>query len=100
MLILQVEAKLIHRLSLAIFSWTECLKGITMDGAADTTMDTTSGQSQIKLGGTPELEVIGAREKRDEISPSISLSKIYIPVSIFFHSFCRWYVMSSTLPIR
>ena len=60
--VLQVESKLIKRLSLAIQSWTECLNGIVVEGAggADTTMDTTSSgtaQPQHKLGGTPELEV-------------------------------------------
>ena len=63
----QVEAKLIRRLSLAIFSWTECLKGIVMErgvSLSDTTMDTTPNANQLpyKLGGTPELEVCPMHE--------------------------------------
>ena len=48
-----------RRLSLAILSWTECLKGVSSDSSIDTSMDTTpaSSQPQHKLGGTPELMV-------------------------------------------
>jgi len=55
----QVEAKLIRRLALAILSWMQCLQGVSSDSIVDT-MDTTptSAQTQVKLGGTPELEVI------------------------------------------
>ena len=62
---LQVETKLIRRLSYAILSWTECLMGVIVEGGVDTTsMDTTpsTNQSQHKLGGTPELEVRGKGE--------------------------------------
>ena len=49
------------RLSLAILSWTECLKGVSSDSTGiDTSMDTddpSSSQPQHKLGGTPELGV-------------------------------------------
>ena len=55
----QVEERLMRRLSLAILSWTECLKGVASDSSIDTSMDTTpaSSQPQHKLGGTPELVV-------------------------------------------
>ena len=49
-----------RRLSLAILSWTECLKGVSFDSTGiDTSMDTdpSSSQPQHKLGGTPELGV-------------------------------------------
>lgn len=49
------------RLSLAILSWTECLKGVSADSTTgiDTSMDTdpASSQPQHNLGGTPELGV-------------------------------------------
>ena len=56
---LQIELKLIHRLSLSICTWTECLKGINSEGGVDTSMDTTpsSAPPVIQLGGTPLLEV-------------------------------------------
>ena len=58
-LYMQVEERLMRRLSLAILSWTECLKGVFSDSSIDTSMDTTptSSQPQHKLGGTPELGV-------------------------------------------
>ena len=49
-----------RRLSLAILSWTECLKGVSSDSTGiDTSMDTdpASSQPQHNLGGTPELGV-------------------------------------------
>ena len=63
LLLHQVEVKLIRRLALAILSWMQCLQGVSSDSIVDTTMDTTptSAQTQVKLGGTPELEV-GGRE--------------------------------------
>ena len=49
------------RLSAAISSWTECLKGQLDDDSmvVDTTADTTPSQSttHFKLGGTPQVEV-------------------------------------------
>lgn len=55
----QVEERLMRRLSLAILSWTGCLKGVSSDSSIDTSMDTTpaSSQPQHNLGGTPELMV-------------------------------------------
>lgn len=55
-----MESKLIKRLSFAILSWTQCLKGIQVEGGVDAnSMDTTpsTNQTQHQLGGTPELEV-------------------------------------------
>ena len=48
-----------RRLSLAILSWTECLKGVSDSTGIDTSMDTdpASSQPQHNLGGTPELGV-------------------------------------------
>lgn len=48
-----------HRLSLAILSWTECLHRVVSKTGVDTTMDDTPTSETVQhdLGGSPKLDV-------------------------------------------
>ena len=54
----QIEATLIHRLSLSIDAWTESLNGTSTQQLREDT--DTINEPVVKLGGTPLLEVTSA----------------------------------------